>query len=291
MKNEIFLSQKLALKLCEFECLEDTRKKDVKYNKENPYSLEMMGDRFYYCTSDNMYLVISTENYEGSLLPEIYGSRIYRTNDDSFDTILCKIFQKLSIDREMLICKRPYSSKDIEGIIQGLDLILEYWGNDIWKLYQLLLFIDDFLEPKYNHSLLKINKFFNIVELLIFNPSDSSNNQQKAKQKFPSFISGYWLSGWPVYLKEDYKPISELRNKERISEKIAFIRNKVTHNEFEKVVNELNKIFDTQSLTEDAESNGVFDQIRLFNMILSEIIINIIESLIEDPNIIIELQQ
>lgn len=291
MNNEILLSQKLSLKLCDFEALEDFRKKDIKYYKANPHELEKMGDRNYYSTSDNMYLVISIEDFDKSLLSEIYDSEIYRTNDDSFDTILCKIFQKLSIDREMLICKRPYSSKDIEGIIQGLDLILEYWGNDIWKLYQLLLFIDDFLEPKYNHSLLKINKFFNIVELLIFNPSDSSNNQQKAKQKFPSFISGYWLSLWPVYLKEDYNPISDISNKEKISEKIALIRNKVIHNQFGRVVNELNKIFDKQSLTENAESNGVFNQIRLFNMILSEIIINIIESLIEDPNIIIELQQ
>lgn len=283
MKNEIFLSQRLALKLCEFECLEDTRKNDVKYNKENPYSLEMIGNRFYYCTSDNMYLVISTEDYEGSLLPEIYGSRIYRTNEDSFDTTLCKILQKMYYTNR--------NSKDIAKFVQGLNLILEYWGNDIWKLYQLLLFLDDFLETKYDHSLLKINKFFNIVELLIFNPSDNSNNKQKAKEKLPSFISGSNFMVWPVYLKEDYKPISELLNKEIISEKIALIRNKVIHNDFRRVVNELNQIFNKQSLTEDAESNGVFDQIRKFNMILSEIIMNIFESLIEDPNIIIELQQ
>lgn len=291
MKNEILLSQELSLKLCNFEDLEDFRKKDIEYVEEHPDELWMLGDRYYYSTSDNMYLVISIEDYKESLLPEIYGPKIYRTNEDSFDTTLYKILQKLCCYRGLCVGRNSYSSKDIASFIQGLNLILEHWENDIWKLYQLLLFIDDFLEPKYDHSLLKINKFFNIVELLIFNPSDSGGNQQKAKKKFPSFISGYWLSGWSVYLKEDYKPISELRNKERISEKIAFIRNKVTHNKFEIVVNELNEIFDTQSLTEDAESNGVFDQIRKFNMILHEIIMNIIESLVNDPNIIIELQQ
>ena len=291
MRNEILLSQELSLKLCNFEYLENFRKEDIKYYKCNPVSHEMMGDKHYYSTSDNMYLVISMEDFNKSLLPEIYGSEIYRDNDDSFDTTLYKVFQKLSYYRGQFIGKQVYSSKEIEKIIQGLDLILEHLDNDIWKLYQLLLFIDDFLEAKYDNSLLKINKFFNIVELLIFNPSDSSNNQQKAKKKFPIFIRGSISSVWPYYLKEDYNPISEFRNKEKISEKIALIRNKVTHNQFERVVKELNKIFDKQSLTEEAESNGVFDQIRKFNMVLSEIILNIIESFIKEPNIIIELQQ
>ncbi|HEM5997845.1 TPA: hypothetical protein U2C13_001788 [Streptococcus suis] len=282
------VSNIFALSLYKFEELPEPRKRDIEYYQKNPISYPSKGDVDLYKTSDNDYLTINTDLWGNSKIKEIYGDRQYRTNDDSFDTLMNRIFFELSYERNRVIGKSSFSTHEVIEIFKGFELILNAWSNDIWKFYHWLLFVDDFLDKKFDNSLLKTIKFFNIVELLIF--EKSKNNRENCKDKLPQYLLGTmpeFLQIWPNYLWNDYKPIAEIRNSEKICEKIAIIRNKVTHDDFQKVIDEINDLYDKGSLTEDAESNGIFDQIRKYNMILDNIIVNIFEALIDSPNRVI----
>ncbi|HEM3683366.1 TPA: hypothetical protein U1D20_000827 [Streptococcus suis] len=282
------VSNIFALSLYKFEELPESRKRDIEYNKKKSELYQSKGDVYLYKTSDNEYLTINTDLWGNSKIKEIYGDRQYRTNDDSFDTLMKRIFSALSYERRV-IGKSSYSTHEVIEIFKGFELILNAWSNDIWKFYHWLLFVDEFLDKKFDNSLLKTIKFFNIVELLIF--EKSKNNRENCKDKLPQYLLGrttnLFLQTWPFYLWNDYKPITVIRNSEKICEKIAIIRNKVIHDDFQKVIDEINDLFDKRSLTEDAESNGIFDQIRKYNMILDNIIVNVFEALINSPNRVI----
>lgn len=281
----IVASELLALSLYKFDELPKGRKKDVEYYEKNrTYYIPSRGDVHLYRTLDEDYLVVNKDLWSNSKIKEIYGNRVYRTNDDSFDTLLCSILTKLSLKNGF----STFSTDRLLKLITSFNLILEKWDYNVWKFYHWLLFVDDFLDIKFDDSLLKTIKFFNVVELLIFNKS--KNNTENCKDILPQFLLGAkpeQLYIWPCFLLENYQPARD--KSEEICEKIAIIRNKVTHNDFQKVFKALEGLLSQKSLTEDAESNGNFDQVRVYNMILDTIIVNIFEMLINSPQEVLNL--
>ena len=281
----IVASELLALSLYKFDELPKGRKKDVEYYEKNrTYYIPSKGDVHLYRTLDEDYLVVNKDLWSNSKIKEIYGNRVYRTNDDSFYTLLCSILTKLSLKNGF----STFSTDSLLKLITSFNSILEKWDYNVWKFYHWLLFVDDFLDIKFDDSLLKTIKFFNVVELLIFNKS--KNNTENCKDILPQFLlidKPEQLYIWPCFLLENYQPTRD--KSEEICEKIAIIRNKVTHNDFQKVFESLEGLFSQKSLTEDAESNGNFDQVRLYNMILDTIIVNIVEMLINSPQEVLNL--
>ena len=281
----IVASELLALSLYKFDELSQVRKKDVEYYKKNRTCyIPSKGDVHLYRTLDEDYLAVNKDLWLNSKIKEIYGNRVYRINDDSFDTLLCSILTKLALKNDY----STFSTDRLLKLITSFNLILEKWDYNVWKFYHWLLFVDDFLDIKFNDSLLKTIKFFNVVEILIFNKS--KNNTENCKDILPQFLLGAkpeQLYIWPSFLLENYQPARD-KSKE-ICENIAIIRNKVTHNDFQKVFKALEGLFSQNSLTEDAESNGNFDQVRVYNMILDTIIVNIFEMLINSPQEVLNL--
>ena len=137
----IVASELLALSLYKFDELPKGRKKDVEYYEKNrTYYIPSKGDVHLYRTLDEDYLVVNKDLWSNSKIKEIYGNRVYRTNDDSFDTLLCSILTKLSLKNGF----STFSTDSLLKLITSFNSILEKWDYNVWKFYHWLLFVDVF---------------------------------------------------------------------------------------------------------------------------------------------------
>lgn len=85
------LSKDLALVLIEYNELPDNIQKNLDNIVKNESSVRLKGKLRLFKVEEK-YLYVFPDLFKQSKLVSVYGNRIDRTNEDSFDTLLCLYF-------------------------------------------------------------------------------------------------------------------------------------------------------------------------------------------------------
>ncbi|WP_303969750.1 hypothetical protein [Sporosarcina ureae] len=260
----MLLSKKLALSLKEYQELDSSLKAELQYLKNNPDSFFRKGNVRLFQVEDQ-YLCIDTEHYDSSLLKDVYGDYIDRTNENSFDTELYFFFTYF---------KSYYRNLNVDNVmkfVEGMETYAQRHGfKSLWHLIiQSTMALRESYESSYSQLLL----FFSIIETILLSKSRYDNNKKKyyvtdeCASKLPFFLENNKIEKNNLTFMHSIDA-SLIKNKHSYK-LIAQIRNKVIHGELEVANNLLETLFpESKSNTEDAESSSFQDQLRNLNMLV-----------------------
>lgn len=180
------LSEKLSLVLIDYNELPDNIQKDINYIEKDKHFFRMKG-MLKMLKIDSLYLYVSPEYFNKSLLVSVYGTRIDRTNEDSFDTLLCDYFSRLE-----MVNRVKYTEKSIEKYVKGLEIYA--LKNGFENLWHILNLTKQCIRDSYESNFSPLLSFYSLIEVLTLND----------KKRYKANISigeecGYKL---PIFYKE-----------------------------------------------------------------------------------------
>ena len=146
------LSNRLALVLAEYSELPSSVQKVIDGN--NKKDINMKGVlRLYKC--GDKYLYVLPELFEKSELTSIYGNRIDRCNEDSFDTLLYHYFSWLNL---------PMDETSLTTYVKGLETYTKSMCiEETWHILNLAI---QCLENSYNSNFSAVLTFYALIEIL-----------------------------------------------------------------------------------------------------------------------------
>ncbi|NFO11225.1 hypothetical protein FDB29_08960 [Clostridium botulinum] len=255
--NEI--SKKLALVLDRYDELPMDIKKNIDYYKENKEVPRLRGDlRVFEILGEYLYVDITL--YENSLLKSIYGNRVYRTNEDSFTTLIHDYFTLFT----MIMSCKP-TKAEINEYIVGMDNYIDV--NCIENLWHLLNLVNQCIKDSYNPNFSSLLSFYSIIELLVLNDTRNRSIVEECVSKLPEFYKEINILNFPAKNK-----LNSRLSEEEIFKKLTKLRHKVIHGIFVEARSILDSLFPNISEnnrysgnTEDAESSAFQDQIQNLN--------------------------
>ena len=249
------LSNRLALVLAEYSELPSSVQKVIDGN--NKKDINMKGVlRLYKC--GDKYLYVLPELFEKSELTSIYGNRIDRCNEDSFDTLLYHYFSWLNL---------PMDETSLTTYVKRLETYTKSMCiEETWHILNLAI---QCLENSYNSNFSAVLTFYALIEILILT--------DKEKRDKGNFIREECSRKLPQFLKKDsitYLGLQPFINKDLsekdIFDKLTHIRHKVIHGILKEAREILRELFPMRKgkyggATEDAESSVFQDQLRCLN--------------------------
>jgi len=260
------LSEKLALVLIEYNELPENIKKEIdSYNKEE-WIRRMKGELRLF-NIEMKYLYIHPSLFNNSLLTLIYGNRIDRTNEDSFDTLLYYYFGGFAIINGITI-----TEDSMAKYISGMERYAE--DNGVVNLWHIISLAKQCIKDSYEPTFGSLLSFYSLIQLLVLKDITRRSNgnfiHEECGRKLPYFYKKIELLNFPqkVFLNND---LSE----KDIFEKMTLLRHKVIHGIFNEARNILGELFPIVSRdnvymgsTEDAESSAFQDQIQNLNSLI-----------------------
>lgn len=277
------LSKELALVLAKYNELPSNVQKSIDY--DNNSNIDMKGNlHLFKCKEE--YLYVLPELFEKSLLTAIYGRRIDRTNDDSFDTLLCYYFSLMNNFRCIDETTLSIYVKGIENYTKNKGI------EDTWHILNLAV---QCLGDSYNTNFSALLTFYALVEILVL-----ADVHHRGSGEYIHEECGRKL---PQFLKKDdinYFPIRAFINNEllerKIFENLTTLRHKVIHGDFKKARDTLGVLFPVSDVgyggnTEDSESSSFQDQLRNLNGLIRVVLINILTEWMCDPNKLLDIKK
>jgi len=282
------LSEKLAIALIDYDHLPAYLKRDIDYKKRERPLNRMRGDLALF-SIDEKYLCVARDFFDNSMLKSIYGERIYRTNEDSFDTLLCLYFVKF-----FWTTHSTKSEEEIAKFIKGME---EYAiNNSIENLWHILNLSNQCFYSSLESNFGSLLTFFSLIEILIIsdvarrNPGNYLHDE--CGRKLPVYYSRVSAYNCPAITNLN----NDLSDAE-IFEKITILRHKVIHGALGDARTILDEILpmpdgdEYKGNTEDAESSEFQDQIANLNNILRCVLCEILTDFMEDPNALARIKQ
>ncbi len=280
----IVLSQKLALVLDEYNDLPGGVQKGIDFADKEKFFSEMKGVLKLLKVGDK-YLYVDSKLFGNSLLVSIYGTRIDRTNEDSFDTLLHNFFIYVhSVNRI------NYTEEMITEYIKGLECYAV--DNSVENLWHILNLAKQCIQDSYHSNFSSLLSFYSLIELLVLNdmePWDRRNVHvsivKECSNKLPYFYKKISQLNFPekIYLNKNF-------SESQIFENLTQLRHKVIHGIFDEARNILEDLFPITNsagsymgTTEDAESSAFQDQISNLNGLIRNTLGQILLEWMKDP--------
>ncbi len=276
------LSEDLALTLIEHSALPLNIQNDLDYIAKEKVSLRMKGELRLFKIEDK-YLYVDPDLFKKSLLKSIYGNIIDRTNEDSFDTLLCLYF-----DWYYYAASIKPTESEITNYIGGMDYYAK--NNSIENLWHVLNLAKQCIEDSFHPNFSSLLSFYSLIELLLLKDIDRRTNgnyiHQECGRKLPYFYNKINSLSCPAINSLD-KNLSETD----IFENMTFLRHKVIHGIFNEARKILDKLFPISSVngeymgnTEDAESSAFQDQMQNLNMLIRSELAQILREWMLSPS-------
>lgn len=249
------LSKKLSLVLAEYSELPDNIRKNIDFYKRKKEVHRMKGDLILF-EIDKKYLYVKPELFSNSLLKEVYGDRIDRTNEDSFDTLLHDYFTWFSYMNSEL------TEEELTKYIKGMESYAV--DNSIENLWHLLQMAKQCIENSFQPNFSSLLSFYSIIELLILKDIKAKNIVAECGNKLPYFYKNINILNFSEKLFLNCN-----LSKKEMFENLTRLRHKVIHGIFTEARSILDTLFPNKSTsTENAESSAFQDQIRNLNGLL-----------------------
>lgn len=249
------LSKKLSLVLAEYSELPDNIRKNIDFYKRKKEVHRMKGDLILF-EIDKKYLYVKPELFSNSLLKEVYGDRIDRTNEDSFDTLLHDYFTWFSYMNSEL------TEEELTKYIKGMESYAV--DNSIENLWHLLQMAKQCIENSFQANFSSLLSFYSIIELLILKDIKAKNIVAECGNKLPYFYKNINILNFSEKLFLNCN-----LSKKEMFENLTRLRHKVIHGIFTEARSILDTLFPNKSTsTENAESSAFQDQIRNLNGLL-----------------------
>lgn len=274
------LSDRLALVLAEYSELPSSVQKVIDGN--NKKDINMKGVLHLYKCGDK-YLYVLPELFEKSELTSIYGNRIDRCNEDSFDTLLYYYFSWLNL---------PIDETSLATYVKGLETYTKSMCiEETWHILNLAI---QCLENSYNSNFSAVLTFYALVEILVLtdkrNRGERSSIGKECSRKLPQFLKKDSITylGLQPFINKD---LSE----KDIFDKLTHIRHKVIHGILKEAREILRELFPMRKgeyggATEDAESSVFQDQLRCLNCLIRLVLVNILMEWMHDPNNLLQIK-
>lgn len=264
------LSKKLSLVLAEYNELPQNIQKCIDFYKGEKEVHRMKGDLRLF-EIDGKYLYVTTDLFEKSLLRLIYGTRIDRTNEDSFDTLLYDYFTWFAMS-----IRSKFTEEEITKYIKGMEIYAE--TNSVENLWHLLHMAKQCIKDSYQPNFSSLLSFYSVIEVLVLKDTRNKSIVKECGRKLPYFYKKIKLLNFPekCFLNQN------LSEKE-IFENLTELRHKVIHGVFNEARNILGLLLPNTSgnnrymgNTEDAESSDFQDQIQNLNGLLRNELVQIL---------------
>jgi len=275
------LSKDLALVLIEYSELPDNIQKDLDCIAENKSSRRLKGE-LRLLKVEKKYLYVFPDLFKQSILISIYGNRIDRTNEDSFDTLLCLYFNWYYI----AFCTQPKES-DLIKYIRGMECYTK--KHSVENLWHILNLAKQCIEDSFQPNFSSLLSFYSIIELLVLKDikhrSVGNFIADECGRKLPYFYKMFSCLKCPVITYID-KNLSEVE----IFKKLTYLRHKVIHGIFHEARQILNELFPISTNnqymgnTEDAESSAFQDQMQNLNMLIRSELAQILHEWMLSPS-------
>lgn len=268
------ISKKLSLVLAEYDELPNNIQKNIDHYKKEKCVFRMKGDLRLF-EANNKYLYVTSDLFDNSLLRIIYGDRIYRTNEDSFDTLLYDYFKWFAYINGKL------TEMELVSYVKGLEIYA--LNNSIENLWHLLQITKQCIENSFHPNFGSLLSFYSIIELLIIDDTNNKKSKKsivkECKEKLPYFYKRISDIEFP----EKYYLNHDLSEKE-VFENLTRLRHKVIHGIFSEARCILDILFPNKiTCTEDAESSAFQDQIKNLNGLLRNELGQILREWMIDP--------
>lgn len=282
------LSEKLSLVLIKHDELPITVQKAIGFIKKEKDFSRMKGILKLLEIGDK-YLYVAPELFNSSLLVSIYGSRIDRTNEDSFDTLLHNFFTWMYYANRI-----DYTEELISEYVKGLECYAV--DNSIENLWHVLNLSTQCFEDSIHPNFSSLLSFYSLVELLVLkdiNRRTTGNYiHEECGRKLPYFYQRIGFYNFPSKVRLN----SNLSERE-IFENLTFLRHKVIHGAFNDARSILNNLFPISSFnstyngnTEDAESSEFQDQIQNLKELLIKELGQILVELMKAPRELLNIK-
>ena len=282
------LSNDLALVLMEYNELPESIRKSLDYRVNDKSNIRLKGDLLLFKNNEN-YLYVYPDLFKKSKLTAIYGNKIDRTNEDSFDTLLCLYFN--------WFCKsfnvKP-TEIDLEKYVGGMDVYTS--ANSVENLWHIINLAKQCIEDSFQPNFSSLLSFYSIIELLVLNDCDNRTNgnyiTDQCGRKLPYFHKKLSYLSCPALISIN-KSLSEAE----LFIELTKLRHKVIHGIFHKARQILNVLFPISSVngqymgnTEDAESSAFQDQMQNLNMLIRSELAQILHEWMISPDQIAEIK-
>ena len=271
------LSKKLSLVLVEYNELSLSIQKNIDYYKKENEVRRLKGD-LRLLEINEKYLYVSADLFDESLLRLIYGTRIDRTNEDSFDTLLYDYFTWLGMSKPSKLTEEKLTT-----YIKGMEIYAE--TNSVENLWHLLNMTKQCIIDSYQPNFSSLLGFYSIIELLILKDTKNKKIVVECGRKLPYFYKNINLLNFP----EQYYLNQNLSERE-IFENLTRLRHKVIHGVFSEARNILELLFPITNgnnsymgNTEDAESSEFQNQIQNLNGLLRNELVQILSEWMSSP--------
>jgi len=280
----IVLSEKLALVLNDYNELPEKIQKNIDFgNQEKDFS--QMKGVIKLLKVDDQYLYIDPKRFSTSLLVSIYGTRIDRTNEDSFDTLLHDFFTWVYYANRV-----SYTKELITEYIEGLECYAV--DNSVENLWHILNLAKQCIKDSNYPNFSSLLSFYSLIELLVLNDIELKD-RQKAKvsivKECGNKLSYFYKNIRPLNFPEK-SYINNNFSETQIFENLTQLRHKVIHGVFDEARNKLEELFPIKTsagiymgTTEDAESSAFQDQISNLNGLIRNTLGQILLELMKDP--------
>ena len=264
------LSKQLSLVLAEYNELPENIQKNIDFYKKEKEVYRMKGNLRLF-EIDKKYLYVTSDLFDKSLLKTVYGDRIDRTNEDSFDTLLYDYFTWFAYINSKL------TEKELTKYIKGMEIYAV--SNSIETLWHLLQMAKQCIKDSFQPNFSSLLSFYSIIELLILKDTKNKSIVDECGRKLPYFYKNNNISKFP----EKYFLDQTLSEKE-IFENLTKLRHKVIHGIFDEARCFLDTLFPNKSTnTENAESSAFQDQIQNLNGLLRNELAQILREWMIDP--------
>lgn len=279
------LSKKLSLVLAEYSELPENIQKNIDYCKKEVYRTK--GEMYLFKT-DQKYLYVKQDLFDKSLLTIIYGDRIDRVNEDSFDTLLHDYFTWYNT-----ACRKSeLTEEELIKFIKGMETYaIKNSIENLWHLLQMAKqCIKDSFEPNFSALL----SFYSLIELLVLTDVDTKKRDITITEECGRKLSYFYKNGKVINVeKYQVQGVLNLTLSEyKVFEKLTKLRHKVIHGIFNEARDILDSLLPNKSTnTENAESSAFQDQIQNLNTLLRIELTQILYEWMIDPRKLEEIKK
>lgn len=271
------LSKKLSLVLAEYNELPVNIQKNIDFYKKEKEVHRMKGDLRLF-EIDGKYLYVTDDLFDKSVLKPIYGDRIDRTNEDSFDTLLYDYFTWFAFN-----ISSELTEGELTKYIKGMEIYAV--NNSVENLWHLLQMSKQCIKDSFQPNFSSLLSFYSIIELLILKDTENKSIVDECGRKLPYFYKDITIFKFP-----GMHFFNQNLSEKEIFENLTRLRHKVIHGIFNKARRILDTLLPNKSTsnsymgnTEDGESSAFQDQIQNLNGLLRNELVQILREWMIDP--------